>query len=132
MTFPLPGANWSILHSLRLVASTGVGGFALQNGTPTILSWTAPNDGNLHRVICPAMLNVTAPETGGEIDINATLPNNAPLTATLIAGGQAAGIFTSGGPQFWQVMVKPGTTVSVTQLALTAGAAVLWAEIWAL
>ena len=67
MTFPLPGANWSYLHSPRLVATTGVNGFMLQNATPNILSWTAPNDGNMHRLIVFATLHVTSSETGGKV-----------------------------------------------------------------
>ena len=50
---------------MQLVATTGVNGFALQNGTPTILTWTPPNDGQVHRVLLIAQENVTVAETGG-------------------------------------------------------------------
>ena len=50
--------------NLGLLASTfaagGLAGFALQNATPNILTWTAPNDGNYHRVVVAASIGVTS------------------------------------------------------------------------
>ena len=56
----------------REVATTGPNGFALQNGTPTILEWTAPNDGKLHVVLTALLVVVTNPETGGPCGIHTT------------------------------------------------------------
>ena len=126
--FPLPGANWSYLHAPRLQATTGPAGFALQNGTPTVISWTAPNDGQLHRALFFGSMHVTAAETGGQVNFSYTLPDGTANGVTAAAGGAGTG------PQnvfFYTVVVQAGSTVSVVQAtALTLGAAVLWAEIW--
>lgn len=130
MTFPLPGANWSYLHSPRLVATTGVNGFMLQNATPNILSWTAPNDGNMHRLIVFATLHVTSSETGGKVVLNFTAPDGGTGSNSMTAGGTAAGVFATDVP--FCVCAEAGTTATLAQAtALTAGAAVVWAEIWA-
>jgi hypothetical protein len=115
-----------------LLATTGAAGFTLQNATPTILSWTAPNDGQLHRVTCFGMLHVTSAETGGQISIQYFGPfgGASAHTSQILAAG--LGTDTAGqAPSFFNVSVGGGTTVSILQsTALTAGAAVLWAEIW--
>jgi hypothetical protein len=131
-TFPLPGANWTYLHGLTLKATTGPAGFALQNGTPGILTWTAPADGQLHRFLITSGLDVTSVATGGAIAVSFTLPDGTAVSnVTLFGGSQAAGT-PNPGNSFLRT-VKAGTTVTVTQTsALTAGAAVLWAEIWGL
>jgi hypothetical protein len=130
VTFPLPGANWTYLHDLRLVATTGVDGFALQNGTPTILSWTPPDDGNVHRVMCQVVLSVTSAETGGQVNLTTYTPDLAySYVWTLLTAGFGAGAYVPGVPPM--VPVPPGQAVTIAQAtALTAGAATLWAEIW--
>lgn len=129
MTFPLPGANWTYTHSLRLVAATGAAGFNLQNATSTILTWTAPNDGNMHRISVVGVLHVTSAETGGAVTIPYLAPDGSGSTTTLFAGG--AGLGTTGASA--DRIVQAGSTVTLSQAsALTVGAAVLWAEIWAL
>lgn len=121
----------SAVTGLQLMATTGLAGFALQNATPTIQSWTAPNDGNLHRAQIFAVQHVVSTETGGGVQVVYTLPDGtvaAPHTA--LAGGAAAGdgILQNN----LCILVQAGTTVTVKQAsALTAGAAVVWAEIWA-
>ena len=57
-----------------LQATTGVAGFPLQNGYPDIASWTAPDDGIMHRVQIYALLIVTSTETGGQVEAFFTLP----------------------------------------------------------
>lgn len=118
---------------IPIQAATPVGGFALANSTGTIISWTAPNDGKLHRVLLFAVLEVTSAETGGQITITPVLPDGTSNTKTLFAAGLGAGVdypVGSSAPQ--QFMVEAGSTFAVNQnSALTVGAATLWAEIWA-
>lgn len=115
---------------MQKMAATPVGGFALQNGTPTVISWTASNDGVLHRVMVMASLLVTSAETGGIVNLSGALPSpGGTANDALFNGGASAGSSMSYNPG---VVIAPGSTVSVVQAtALTAGAAILWAEIWA-
>lgn len=112
---------------LILEASTPAAGFALQNATPAILSWTAPNDGNVHRVLVIASLDVTSAATGGAVSITYTMPDGNSHTSTVFAASQTAGghIIATG------VSVQANTTVTITESStLTLGAATLWADIW--
>jgi hypothetical protein len=119
------------ISQLNLVATTGITGFALVNGTPTILSWTAPNDGNLHRIMFFASMDVSSNETGGAVDIVFTDPAGTIVVWSFFLANQNAG-YNYGQATIIFPIVKPGTTVYITQgTALTAGAATLWAEIWA-
>lgn len=107
--------------ALALVASAQ--NFALQNGTPTMCQWTAPNDGNLHYASFGGNLTVTSSETGGSVSfyIAGTLADTvfvASLSTNKIAIG---GTF----------LVLPGQTVSIAQSsALTAGASSATVGIW--
>lgn len=130
---PNQGPNPSewIPPQLQCVATTGPTGFALQDATPTILSWTAPSDGNLHRVIIPSTLVVTSALTGGAIVTN--MGGNA---RQILAGGQGVGTWIpgagAGSNYVATVVVLPGQTITLSQYsAVTAGAATLYAEIWA-
>lgn len=113
--------------TLSVQATTGTTGFTLANGTSTVLSWTAPNDGLLHRVLVHAGLHVTSTETGGAISLTITQPDGSIYPATMYAGGSGSGAVsgvTIAHP------VKAGTAVVIAQSsALTAGAAIMWAEI---
>lgn len=134
MTFPLPGANWSYLHALTLKATTGLAGFALVNGTPNVLSWKAPADGAMHRFMVVSVVHVSSAETGGVISAvyQSPVPGAANHFTQLIAGGLGTDVNGQTGTTFF-ALVQPGTTVTVQQTsALTAGAAVLNAELWAL
>lgn len=122
----------AILASTQLVkqAATPVAGTALVNSTPTIITWTAPNDGVLHRAVIFYTLHVTSNETGGQIVSNFTSPDGGVGQSAAFAGGQGAGVFIPNGPQMF--VVEANTAVSVAQgSALSGGAAVLFAEIWA-
>lgn len=115
---------------LQLVATTGLAGFAKQNGTPIILSYTLPNDGQMHRFIVLASEQVTVAETGGGIGLNLTVPGGAAQNAgtALFAGAKTIGGYhvSDGG------LVQAGSLLQVDQsAALTAGACTVWAEIWA-
>jgi hypothetical protein len=114
---------------LAKVADTGPNGFTLQNATPTILSWTAPNDGQAHTVIITSDLHVTTLEVGGQITFSVTFPDgSANAGVQVFAGGQAVGVQGT----IQGRLVQPGSTVTVQQAsALTGGAAVSWHQILA-
>ena len=117
----------------ELVQTTGVGGFALQNGTPTILSWTAPNDGNEHRFLFYGARTVTVAETGGAMVFTYTPPGGGAAIATTVAGG-TSGVGTGGLGNVACItgVAAANTVVSLAQSsALTAGACQVNAEIWA-
>jgi hypothetical protein len=123
---------FAVPRALGLLASTGPAGFSLVNGTPSIVSWTAPSDGQLHRVMIFANMDVTSGPgiTGGNVSCSFTLPDGTTASLATITGGQGfAGFnFSMFQPN---MMVRAGTTVTVSQSsALTAGAAVVWAELW--
>lgn len=114
----------------ELVASTGPAGFALQNATPTILTWNVPNDGNLHRFTFYGTRNVTVAETGGSVALNYTPEGGGAQSLIVAAGGAGVGngALANSGVGF---TVAPGTTVTLTQTAaLTAGACQVYAELW--
>jgi len=116
---------------LQPVASTGDAGFALQNGTPTIITWTAPNDGQLHRVQLFIMEDVTLALTGGQCTLHVVLPDGSAYVINVCASGAALGAHANSGGQPLY-LVQPGSTVYVAQSsAVTAGAATVWAEFWA-
>lgn len=117
------------MSGLKLLATTGVTGFALQNATPTILSWTAPNDGNLHRFVILSAISVIVSETGGTCIVACTNPDGTSASHTLTGGGSSVGDVQQG--NFFNRVIKAGTTVTVSQSsALTLGQATIWAEIW--
>lgn len=113
---------------LQLQATTGISGVALANGTPTITSWTAPSDGNMHRFMAISSLHVTSAETGGLVNVTWTAPGGAAGSASLMNSNLGTGLWYDSAP----LLLAPGATVSIVQAsALTAGAATIWAEIWA-
>ena len=132
-----PGNYNSTAHSTgtaslqpSLKSATPAAGTALINGTQNILSWTAPNDGQQHRAQLYISTHVTVAETGGGMAFEGTLPDGQGFAWSASSGGQAAGFDSS--VFVFAVIVGPGATVTLTQFsALTAGAAVVWAEIWA-
>lgn len=115
---------------IPLQASTGTAGYALVNGTGTIISWTAPADGALHRAALFGSLHCTVTATGGLINASWTGPDGTAATHTFYSAGQTAGSPIQPGGAYL-ITVQAGTTVSIAQgSALTGGAASLWAEIW--
>jgi hypothetical protein len=113
-------------------AATPVAGFALVNGTPNIISWTAPNDGLLHRAMVFAAMCVTSGSiTGGNVATGFTMPNGSAVSIGTFTGGQAfpGYVFSSFNPP--PLMVQAGSVVTLAQnSALSAGTALVWAEIW--
>ena len=119
---PLAGSG------LRLAAISPPGGTPLINGTQTLLTWTAPNDGKQHAIYVAAIANITVAETGGQVVINYTIggQNGQPQ---LLSPNTAAQLLAANQNAF---MVDPGTTVNILQsTALTAGTAVFFGSIFA-
>lgn len=110
-------------------AATGTSGYTLVNSTGTILSWTAPNDGLLHRAAVSGSLFASALETGGNISLLYTDPGGNANSTPVWAGGLNGA--NAGTAKF--VSVKAGSTVTLQQtVALSAGGpSTLWAELWA-
>jgi hypothetical protein len=118
-----------VLSALTRRAITPAGGFALQNGVPTIITWTTPNDGQPHRFQVSAAQNVTVAETAGAVQITYTDPAGNPATVALFPGASGAGAQYGSADR----LAAPNTAISVAQSsALTAGAASVWADLIAL
>lgn len=114
----------------QLLGTTGINGFAPQNGTPLIIAWTAPNDGALHRVSWNITKIIQSTETGGQVAVDFYAPDGTYVSWGLYPGGAGAGYAYSQSPLLFPV-VKPGTQVSIFQgTALTGGASKVWAELW--
>jgi hypothetical protein len=118
---------------LAPVGNSGAAGFALQNGTSTIFSWTAPNDGNVHTVELYSVKKIAVQEVGGAVAFHFTWPDGTPNSPGLYAGGQAAGLTTQVAFGYaGTVLVEPGSTISIQQSsALTGGASTLYYEVFA-
>jgi hypothetical protein len=118
------------LGGLALQATTGPAGYTLVNGTGNILTWTPPNDGQLHRVVVISSLHVTTTEVGGAIRLTYTTPDGTGAGSLSIYGGNTVGPGIAIGANNSPI-VQANATVALTQTsALTSGAAVLWAELW--
>jgi hypothetical protein len=120
-TIPSP-SSW------QLQASTGNTPFPLQNGTPTLVTWTPPNDGALHGCLVVCTVHTTSGETGGAMAASYTSPDGGSVgTPGLQAGGAGVGVTTAQSA----FLCEGGQPVSIKQsTALTAGAAVAWASIY--
>lgn len=117
--------------ALTLVASTGAAGYPLVNGTGTIISWAAPADAALHRVMVVFDIDVASGQTGGTVTLAGTLPSGTQYFWQLAPGGSPSGyVYSTAG---MIRTVKAGTTLTLSQSsAQTGGAATVWAEMWAL
>lgn len=116
---------------MTLVETTGTAGYALVNGTGAILSWTAPADGNPHRVMVLGEMWVTTLEVGGLIQAQFELPDgSSSANGSLFQAALAAGFH---GPANTLFMIEPGSTFTVEQAsALTSGASKVYLDLWAL
>lgn len=126
-TFTLPGGY----ANRQRVASTGPNGYTLANTTPTIMSWTAPNDGALHSIELHYNKVVSSAETGGAVAVTFTTGGRTSTNVIqLSAGGQAAGNYAAASNP--SICIDPGTTFSVNQTSgLSAGASKVFCEFWA-
>jgi hypothetical protein len=126
-----PSTALANLGGLVKQASTGATGYSKVNGTGNIITWTAPSDGNLHRVLLMYSQHCTSAETGGAISISTSTPDGGVHTYSIEGGGAGSNSFGQGSNTTY--LVEAGSTVTVSQTsALTAGTTVFWAEIWAL
>lgn len=120
----------AVVSGLVVKAATAAAGFALQNATPTILTWNVPNDGAVHRFELSAVQHVTSAETGGGVNVNYTAPDGTAGTIFPFGAGSGAGVGAPLGGAQGPVEVQAGSTVAVVQAsALTVGAAVVFAAI---
>ena len=117
-----------LLH-LQQQSATAVGGYTFVNGTGTIISWTAPNDGLLHRAFFYGYTHASATMTGGQINYAFTDPGGNAFTGIeLIPAGITTGNFQE---NLVFLPVEANTTVTISQgTAMTGGAAKGWFEIW--
>lgn len=125
------GSNTSPLNTgpMSRVATTGPSGIALADSTSTLISWTAPDDGQMHRVQFYAIEVVSSVMTGGIVYINVTYPNGTAKGVEIFPAQTSAGQYLLGSD--CNYLIEAGTTASVVQdTALTAGAATVYAEIW--
>jgi hypothetical protein len=117
---------------MGLLASTGTSGFALQatGGTfpASIISWTAPSDGNMHRVAVFLTMGYSS-ATGGQIKATLTDPGGTARNDQLIAAlSDSTGSSYSSNPT---CLIEAGSTFTLEQgTGLSAGTATIWAEIW--
>lgn len=129
VTAPVAGSQITQATSVQKLAATPLSGVPLTNGTQTIFTWTAPNDGNMHRVALYQVSYCSSAATGGGISLNWTLPDGTHTIGKSYTGGYGAG--TGNNLEGQGGLVAPGTTVTFSQTtALTAGAATIWAELW--
>jgi hypothetical protein len=113
-----------------ITAETSSTGVALINGTQTILTVTAPNDGTVHVILAAVSLkDVTATLTGGEIEFKWT--DSVGINRGLSIAGTAVGKYSQSVVAIeTAVTLEPGTTVTLTQTtAMTAGAAKVYGKI---
>ena len=131
-TYPNPGL--SATAALQQQATTGTSGYALINGTGNIITWTAPSDGNLHRVVIVCTVHVTSTETGGELAVSLFTPDGQNTVQAVLPANLSTGVYgLTGGAAGWNaVVIEAGSVFALRQFnALTAGAATVWAELWA-
>jgi hypothetical protein len=115
--------------ALALVAATPAAGFALVNGTPTIWSWTAPADGQNHRALLITNEQVSSALTGGQVTMTLTTPDGSTSSPQVYAASAAGGFHS---PNANLLNIKAGTVVTLQQAsAVTVGAGIVWAELWA-
>lgn len=104
-----------------VVARTPSAGFPLSAvATPTLLTYTTPNDGQVHQVNIALGLYVSVVEVGGGVSVNATILGQ-PYFNGLLPGAEGVGVHDG----TLSIPCDPNTTVTVVQqAALTSGAAV--------
>jgi hypothetical protein len=118
---------------MTLLATTTATGVALTSGTPTLLTWTAPNDGNMHRVLLVGELVVSSTETGGKVTVSFTDPaggahNGLQIYASALGAG-AFGLPGTSSPVL--TLIQANTAFTVAQaVGLSGGAAIFYGELW--
>lgn len=99
-----------------------VAGVALINGTPNLLTYFVPNDGNPHAILIIGAAIVTSAETGGAVQVVLTDQTSGQTsTTTISAGTLAAGVQAT---TVVAATLSAGSKVVINQSsALSAGAA---------
>jgi hypothetical protein len=111
----------------RKVAATAGTGFALQDGTPVILAWTAPSDGNTHSFLVQFRMRNTAQQAGGKVTLSFGASDQ---VINLNAGSEPGIDHENETGNTWLAM--PGEVITVQQIEpLTAGNGTVYCEIWA-
>jgi hypothetical protein len=107
------------------VAATALAGFTMTSGTPTILTYTTPNDGRPHQVLITGTMHVTVATTGGAVQAVYSAPDGlVTFTAAVSSATQAVGAHPAGGVT---ATVAPNTTITISQSSgVSAGAAKIW------
>ena len=125
------------MAQLELQIATPYIGFTLVNGTPDIITWTAPNDGQLHRFEIYARLIVSSDMTGGAIYAytNGSLPHSVNgsgcylwySASTIGAGDYPLQKISSGYGSDYKGILGSGEKLTITQeTALTMGAGIFY------
>lgn len=123
------GTGYATTPALALAqqATTGTAGYALVNGTGSIISWAVPGDGLLHRFAVFGEL-IAASAAGGQVNVSFTGPDGSGQNRDLI-DSFTTGFYDLYAHGLWAC--QAGTTVTVQQhSAMSGGTAKLWAEIW--
>lgn len=117
-----------VANDMQMVATTDLAGYVFTTGGGNVLTWTAPNDGQMHRVELFGGTHCTAAATGGALHFNFQSPDGSNNTPIILGANQATGWhFTNNAI----ALVAPGTTVTISQDAQSAGAQTGWFELWA-
>lgn len=123
----VPAAPTTPAGTAKQVAKTPSTGTAFGASQASILTWTAPNDGQMHQATYAGIIVAgAAGTTGGAVRILYTAggqSNNFSVSAGTLSANQVASSQDS-------LAVDPGTTVNLQQATgLAAGAATIWASI---
>lgn len=109
------------------VAATGGGGFPLQDGTPVILAWTAPSDGETHSFLIQFRMRNTRQQAGGKVQFTF---GDSDQAINLNSGSEPGIDHENETGNTWLAM--PGEVITVQQVEpLTAGDGTVYCEIWA-
>ena len=105
--------------------------YAQPDSSPTLLSWTAPNDGKNHGFYVTGTQHVASNLTGGAIAASFTDPQGGTGTIYLIGNSNTAGTYAFADGAFGGAIIGPGTSVQLNQYeAVTAGSGTVSASIW--
>ena len=123
-------AHWAAIPaSGPITAETPAAGVAMTAAAQTILSLTVPTDGKVHIILSAALIkDVTTALTGGTVFISWTDPTG--VTEEVGPVGGTAGLhYRSVVVASTVILLKPGTTVTLQQTAMTAGAGTVYGKI---
>ena len=111
-------------QSMLKVADTGAAGVAFSAGGSTPLTWTSPNDGQLHNVELRAYVNIGTTLVGGQVQYNVGGTN---MNPSIFGSNSAAGLRAPSGAS--GIAVQPNTVVNVVLSAITGGAGTFFGQL---